>query len=293
MSFSSLQWGLVLRRSFISIAIFLPLFSAHSFRLCEHERLTRRAVLEFNYCFDGSVSRTTEDTIVSANKSEDTDLINKWLWYSHFYHPEKPLEDMSRYDSSIRVNELEEEIKKLLLSQNKNDSEIYNNMGYIIHHLQDMASPPHVVPVMHGLDDGFEAYELTDKEFQNYMPEGIDCNIYTTLNDPNLFAILKQTASKTLARARDYLFAFKDNQLGKLKWAAFWKESEKNAFGEYGFLGNSFGTTKMKTSLHSYEIVESEYKDFKAGQLLLGIDATRRALYWLHVKTHPTSPKQQ
>ncbi len=289
----SLEYDPVLRKYFIGIVIILVTSEASAFRLPEHERITRRAVLEFNHCFDNALSRTTENTLVSANKSEDTDLINKWLWYSHFYHPEKPLEDMRRYDSSVRVNELEAEIKKLLWPLKQDNSELYTQMGYVVHHFQDMASPLHVVPVMHGLGDKFEAYVLTEEEFQNYMPENIDCTIYTTLNDVNLFTILKETAAKTLAKARDYLFAFKDGQLGKLRWKAFWKESEDNSFGQYGFLGNVFGVTKIKTSLHSYDIAESEYKDFTAGQLRLGINATERALYWLHREKKRFPPSQQ
>ena len=39
-------------------------------------------------------------------------------------------------------------------------SDVWAMAGLLAHHLQDMASPPHVVPVAHGLGDDFESYDF-------------------------------------------------------------------------------------------------------------------------------------
>ncbi len=223
---------------------------AFGFGLSDHSQMTWLAVAEYNRCARRPVSDEAVTYLVLQNLDEDVNLIKKWGKYSHYFNPEKPLHDLRRLDASLRVVEL--------LGGHATEE-----VGHAIHHLQDMASPPHVVPVRHSLFDGFETLAVEPTE----MPElaASDCADLATWAASfrgDLLTLLDDTALETLHRVRT-------------PWARqFWIENSGPLFGEYGTLGNSFGSNNA--------YARPVYVAFKAQQLRLAIEATKKALIWAY-----------
>lgn len=239
------MWGM--RAVCVGLLAVVPL-TAWGFGLSDHGLMTQMAVTEYNLCARRPIGPAQVETLVHQNLDEDLNLIRKWGKYSHYFHPEKSLQDLHRLDASLRIVDL--------LGDHTAEE-----LGHAIHHLQDMASPPHVVPVRHGLFDGFEKFKFRPEE---RLPlAAVDCAALAAWRATfrgDLLTLLDDTATETLARSRT-------------AWASqFWIESAGPQFGKYGVLGNAFGDT----SRYQREV----YVAFKQMQLRQGIAATKKALIW-------------
>jgi len=251
-----------------------PLFS-FSYQLGDHSRITHQAIKEFNYCFEEKINLYHELTMEQGNRSEDLDLVNKWIWYSHYYHPEKDLPS-HRYESDVRVSFLEDEVRDMLQTK-IGEYWVSDRFGHLIHHLQDVTSPPHVVPVSHALNDGFESYSISDQEFyQATTPYFNQCSFFKNLKLLTPLELLDVTARETLNIVHGSVLT--------VTWEAFWKESYDDSFGSYGFLGNNFGEPIIDYDNTQYVFSEQFYKDFKILQFRRAIDVTKQALFWLQLK---------
>ncbi len=152
-------------------------------------------------------------------------------------------------------------------------------LGHAIHHIQDMTSPPHVVPVMHGLYDGFESYEVALAE----VPlQKIDCSFIEKGKSKTLSKLHHETAQETLARVRpggDAGISVIENGLHmKVWWNAFWQEKSSGEFGEYGFLGNNFGKGFFEHKESAFNIDAKVFRDFKIKQMRQAVEATKLAI---------------
>ncbi len=141
------------------IRLATALFISHvaCFSLNDHATITLTAVKEFMECNqDVSISESSITSMIHYNQLEDVNVVNKdVLGYSHYFNPEKPdlkictLGVICRYNSSVRLANLEEKLTAYLQSsgdQTFTDG-VLDILGSISHHLQDISSPPHVVPV--------------------------------------------------------------------------------------------------------------------------------------------------
>eukprot|EP00128_Syssomonas_multiformis_P003032 Colp12_sorted_trinity150504_noHs@9794 len=215
---------------------------------------------------------------------EDLNVGAKWLQaYSHFYNPKKPnltvctLNVYCRYNSSIRVIQLQDDIHNMLAVDPLTSLDVLlDPLAHAVHHIQDMASPPHVVPVMHGLTDGYENYVTADAEPAK--------GCISKKETPTLVDLLDSTAITTLENIKKPTLKYK--QQGKdfeSDWSKFWKEaSDDVSFGEYGDFGNEVGSKEFKSVDGTPTIVKTEvYVSFKAQQMRLAVDSTVAALRWL------------
>lgn len=237
--------------------------SAFGFGLADHRLITRQAVAEYNFCARAPLSERALETLTRENLDEDLNLIRKWGHFSHYYNPEKPLRDLHRLDSSMRIVSL---LSRMQPEDPAAPPVTLDDLGHAIHHLQDMASPPHVVPVRHGLTDGFEGFALSPSELPEWELSHEHCASlahWRAIFQGDLLTLLDQTALETLQRSRT-------------AWARqLWVERAGPQFGSYGPLGNSFGNPRSG-------IARSEFAAFKRRQLRLAIEATTRALTWAY-----------
>ncbi len=233
----------------LGVAVTLGGNNSWGFGLSDHSRMTQQAVMEYNLCARFPIDESAVSHLVHQNLDEDINLFLKWGKYSHYFHPEKALRDLHRLDASFRIIDLLGESTR-------------EELGHALHLLQDMASPPHVVPVRHGLFDGFEAFDLTAAEMPPLKAD--DCRnqqAWRSTFRGDLLTLLDETALETLQRS-------------KSPWAKqFWVESNSPAFGNYGYLGNSFGTAAYPRAV---------FTQFKARQIRLGIETTKKALIWAY-----------
>jgi hypothetical protein len=252
---------------------------ASAFQLNDHELITRQAYAEFIQCYPGAGAVITADRLVQADLAEDLDLVSKQIFYAHYFNPHRKLNLMWRSDSSVRVHDLDP-----LLLQCRAGHADWSNLRYsqaiggVVHHLQDMAVPAHVVPVSHSLWDGFESYE-----FKADISSGLSCadlraGIETTLDD-----LLVETSEQTLLSIQNWRIPAVDSATHSprvLSGSDFWQEGSGNRFGHYGPLGNTFGISTLGNGTEGFLVENGEYAAFKQQQMRLAVRATLMAMSW-------------
>ena len=150
-------------------------------------------------------------------------------------------------------------------------------VGRLVHHVQDMTSPAHVVLVKHP-PSSFEA------ESQMLTRAPVSCSRY--LRDPIAHpeATHRGTALKTLAAVRSPIKALhNERECDRCTWEMFWRESEgASGFGGYGVLGNRFGQTVITAEGGDvYRVEEGTYSDFMTHRLSDAVDGTVQVLRWV------------
>jgi hypothetical protein len=153
-------------------------------------------------------------------------------------------------------------------------------VGYLIHHIQDMTVPLHVMPVNHFWTDGFEKLEASITPSVNrfsceaLLEEALEVSALS-LHHRTASATLDQTLNGALTASYPWGFRV------PLTW--FWEEGSGNQFGSYGVLGNSFGLSWLKVPGQDFRIEQQEYVSLKANRLAAAEHATRLILlrYWL------------
>ena len=254
---------------------------AQAFQLRDHKQITTEAIQEFTNCFPEAKSALTQKWILVGDLGEDVNLITKELLYSHYFNPHKKLV-MWRYDSSVRISRLESALAPgtgALKVSNTFSSML--ELGQVIHHLQDASVPPHVVPVSHGLGDGFESFVSNSD-----ISSGMSCTELTMLARKSPAQVLIETAEVTLLTvATDKVeveaITFGRAQTMSLGLNAFWQEAPGDAFGEYGVLGNHYGEPQFKSPGGVLFNVPSDfYEHLKQKQMRLAVRATLQALLW-------------
>ena len=271
--------------SLVLIAVLFGSMPSHAWRLHDHDLITRRALQLYERCQEIRFTHTETKTLVDGNLSEDFNLAVKWLKNSHYYNPDKWVRTLYRDDAGYRVRYLTE---KLLAGRHPQ----LRLLGKIIHFVQDMASPTHVVPIVHGLSDGFEKFKLPaaasallnlcfsancGKEL-SAAASGLPCP-QKTAAAPD--AVLKREARRTLASLRDIAEATRDGKPYQFTWTMFWVEGLGSRFGQYGFFGNNFGTMKPLEVLgHVYSFPHTVFHNYKLQRTKQAIAATAEVLHW-------------
>jgi len=272
------------------VCTLLLIVAVHSFHLSDHGDITALAMKEYSTCFPKTRLSGMMSDIIKGNYDEDANLWNKWIkGYAHFYNPYHQVKvcnfGFCRSSTDVRLRILETN----LLNKTGNWG---NTVGAVTHHLQDMNSPPHVVPVMHDQKDGFESY--ANNGYPTFNP---DCNftqLYTAIASGTkdfLFAMLNRTSIATLDSLSAPVSYSQNGTLTQGPWSTlFWQNShvDTNNFGTYGSLGNNFGHTKFLASGRSITISGSIYEGYKLARIRAAVDATKLAFLYAD-KLNPES----
>jgi len=253
-------------RSSLLLALVLPL-GARAFSIPDHEALTRASI-------DAALSagglpqlEAHRAAVVEGSRAEDLNLPVKWTGWNHFFHPGTPLDSGFREDSSVRVHLLWEEAEE---AASQGDlARAFDRVGHLVHHLQDMAAPPHVVPVMHGLSDRFEQHGTRRALIR---PLG------------RYIAPLSGEEAQ-LALARETLEVVRTGTLpvegGAIPWSAFWAESSRpGEFGGYGEVGNAFDAKEVRWRGRTWTVEPSAYEDFVDARAEAAVAYSRAFLLW-------------
>lgn len=181
----------------------------------------------------------------------------------------------SDYILKKRNEEMQQELSK------RSKKDVFKLLGRVLHHIQDMSTPSHVVPVYHGplIADSFETY--LNKEFLadeltlstiaaglRHGPAQLTPPAGTTVIDLYLDA-----AERTLGLLKPENSGFQAIRNGvqcQLPWSYFWADKSthyKNGysaectvggFGSFGPLGKHFGTIGEIRSGADIFVVEEE-----------------------------------
>lgn len=201
--------------------------SARAFSLADHRALSQRAlVLEIGT--HPSLAACTA-ALPRAAVREDLDLLTKWGRFSHYYNPQGPLLVGWREASDARVQVLWTAVVEALAATGPGhpSPRACRLAGRLLHQVQDMGSPPHVVPVAHGLGDGFESFELAGiiaaATGEGPMPQ------------PDVAALHHALAVDTRAAVTGELTEAPG------PWAAYWQPDDGGGFGRYAGGNKDFG----------------------------------------------------
>jgi len=281
---------LVLSHIPLSIGLILCTSSwAWAYSLNDHRQITERALDVVERCTGEPITLDIRSMIVKANVNEDTNLIRKWFVYSHFYHPSERDQAPSsrRANSRARVSVLQTELDSTSPPPGGGLRYSLMLLGYLIHHLQDMTVPPHVVPVNHFWTDGFEKLPI---RLELSLPE-VDCDSLLTDSirlDP--LELHHQTAIETLNEVNhgELTASIPHDSPIPLSW--FWAEVPGAKFGKYGALGNSFGLSSVSSPNGNAIIDRSEYLRYKSHRMASALRVTELlVLRYLQYFRAPTS----
>lgn len=269
-----------------SVAVLLLLLGmpwrAAAFSVGDHQALTEAALSA-----EGTGVRPLlaahRDAVVHGATAEDLNLHVKWTGWHHFYFPEGSLDTALRHASDSRVRELWAEA--LEAARHGDLDRAFDRAGHLAHHIEDMASPPHVVPVNHGLSDRFERY-------------GVRASL-ARVPSRTLAPLPGEEAQQELAR--ETLAAVRSGSLptsqGPIPWSAFWAEPVTRgtaAFGSYGAeVGNAFGVRKVRWQGEIHPIDSAGYATFMDARVSGAVAYTRAFLEWASDRFEEAASEKQ
>jgi hypothetical protein len=208
--------------------------------------------------------------VVHGATAEDLNLHVKWTGWHHFYFPEGSLDTALRQASDSRVRELWEEA--LEAARHGDLDRAFDRAGHLAHHVEDMASPPHVVPVNHGLGDRFERYGT-----QASLARAQRRQVAPLSGDEAQQAL----ARETLAAVRSESLS---TPQGSIPWSAFWAEPashDPGTFGDYGAeAGNAFGVSVVRWQGREHRVEPAQYAAFMDTRVSAAVAYTQAFLEW-------------
>ena len=241
---------------------------SQAWQVFDHKIITLRAVRLYERCHALHFTPTEINALVKGNISEDYNLAVKWLKNSHYYNPDKWVRTLYRDDAGYRVQYLTEKLLGRQMPQ-------LRLLGKIMHFVQDAASPPHVVPIVHNLSDGFEKFTLPAAATAAL---NLPCQPAAAASPP---VVLKREARRTLASIRSTAWATRDGARYEFAWVLFWAEGLGSRFGYYGLFGNHFGEIQPIEILgHTYRFAHKVFHQYKLARAQQAIMATAATLHW-------------
>ena len=247
----------------------------------DHLQLTRKALEIFNEYSQDSFASSLLHCRAAVEKGaakEDYWPIPTRITNWHFFKQNKYLCPATIYYAKFLPLRVTPTSEKILMRRVQELLQIFEKdiprrcghaIGRVLHHVQDMSSPPHVVPVYHGplLKDSFEEYScrhigaelqslrISRDEFASLLSENtVDIlMIYRNAADRALRYLYNEPASRFIVRDGN-----EDLVMG---WEMFWRRygdgpegcwrpphKAISGFGCYGPLGGQFGDSTVKLS---------------------------------------------
>ncbi len=253
------------------LAVGLGPARARAFGVPDHRALTEAALDASQGARARPLLAEYRDAVLHGATSEDLNLHVKWAGWHHFYSPEWPLDTALRQGSEARVRELWDEA--LEAASHGDLARAFDRAGHLAHHLQDMASPPHVVPVNHGPFDRFERYGA-QASLKRAPPRQVE--------PLSGLEAQRALASETLAAVRHE--SLQAGQGAAIPWASFWTEPAEHhpgAFGGYGAeTGNAFGQPVVRWRGRNHPVSAEAYATFMDARVAGALAYTRAFLEW-------------
>ncbi|MCP3097510.1 hypothetical protein LZ198_01330 [Myxococcus sp. K15C18031901] len=243
---------------------------ARAFSTEDHGALMRAAI---DRSLDAGGPRALEvyrTSVLHGATAEDLNLHVKWTGWHHYYRPDGPLPSLVREGADARVRLLWEEA--LEAAREGNLPRAWDRVGHLAHHIQDVGSPPHVVPVSHAASDGFEDWGL------RYALSRLPPRELAPMSGAEA---QHAHASETLEAVRTQSLTTDDGV--SIPWSAFWAEpapGHPGAFGDYGAVGNAFGRAAVDWRGQRHPVSGEVYDAFMADRAAAAVAYTRAFLEW-------------
>ena len=271
----------------------------------DHEKITKFATKNFKHLFTSEFKKLLEveekrSYIAEGSKKEDEGVFvrsKNWHFYraenSHYLKPFPLLLGLGTIHPSSRNRFIEHTTTLANKRDTSNIESIFLLAGRIIHHIQDMSTPAHVIPIYHGptiypvhfpsKKDGFENF--SENHIDNYLQTS---KISITHNDQdriikesnnNMISLYDLVANRTLEYLESDNACFKAKVNGIEKTVTpdlFWLKfdpiephnDKRDGWGRYGPFGEVidkkcyFGvpSSTKKYNGDNYSISFSNYK---------------------------------
>lgn len=257
----------------------------------DHARITKKAVQLFHqYCGNTTSEAMLHfiDELASGSKEAD-DFTLKRTRNWHFYNKWLVLpftvpcsSCLLHFTPEHLIIKRDQQLNTAI--QEKHSKQLFNLAGRILHHIQDMSTPSHVVPIYHGpiFKDSYETYLCKNYLYNSAHLDSIAAEInhetITRLQKITVNHILKiyqARAQKTMAYlqpANSHFSAMVNSQPKRLPWSMFWQPDQDKSgapanrhfslsgFGRFGPLGKKFGKTNPITiEEKTYQINSGEF----------------------------------
>ena len=213
----------------------------------KHGPISLRAITVYQVCTGRTLPDEFSAAFVRGSIDEDgidwrLERLRNW----HFYNERK---NLKYYWEGFCYGGNEIIFEKRTASMNSlrgagKSAGLYYAAGRVAHHIQDMASPPHVMPVYHTSGDAFDSYTPAP-QLQAVLPglcQGINEGC---LNEP--IDILNRTARDTLDAINKKVEFQTTAAIEGETWKNFWDGPPHpcyEGFKDYGSYGNSFGAAR-------------------------------------------------
>ena len=256
----------------------------HSYDSDIHQQLTFLAAKQYSKCAEtqqGLYRPSALDVryLVRANVAQaDAGFFSRmfrWNYYSSNPQDQKDVlwvietRFQGHYRSLLRQIELGDKAEDRLKA-----------VGRVISYLQDVTSPPRVVPVFTGrwwrfsFSDRFDRFPIDADAIDGRLVDS--CN-RLGLGSEDFETLLSTTANTTISAIKEKIAGY------PVTWEAFWSFGEKSGdFGEYGIAGNQFGKRSSFRCADDERCLLLEddplYQEFALQRHVEAVQATMKAL---------------
>lgn len=215
-----------------------------------HETLTTIAI---DHCGDtlSNAMQTFSKEILRGVVAEDNATPERaFNW--HFYRSNEKIPLKCCFFCKTTSKDIFYKRIKKMDEYEKDDKRRYKNLGRILHHIQDMSTPSHVIPIYHGLwiKDHFETF-MEKQSNTDSLGKNVVCN----MQKKDFKSLYKDAAEATLdyIKNAEYEVNEVDSNGDKtiLHLDVFWQDHHQNenpklkGFGTYGPLHNCFLSTAL------------------------------------------------
>lgn len=260
-----------------------------------HVKISKRAIElyeELNPSKSEQIKEWAAPFTDGSGKEDEIDISFQRLLNWHFYDPGSRLGDAwwgIRRSNRKRVEAL---AGKLTESAGSCLPETYVLAGRLAHHIQDMSSPPHVVPVYH-MKDRFDGY-ATDKIIDvKLTPAQLDTirNEKRKLTFETLIELLENEAKRTILKVECPVI-FDGRQIAD-DWTDFWRKYELTGAGCGRKPCSHFGCYgKNKFGEETGQFTPAVYDMFYKEQIASAVGETLRLLIILHGSSKEVTPNR-
>lgn len=265
------------------LIIFVLSLPAHAFEPRKHADFSREAAAIYQVCTGRELPGNVIDAFVKGSVREDDPTLERALNW-HFYNRDGKIGTYRKFfltceGSNGRIFQKRLDTLDYLIDAKRPLDEIYAVAGRAVHHIQDMSSPPHAMPIYHTIFDKFDKYEFTPTSVD---VSGICADAGTKKYVP--LELLENAARNTLeAVERPVVFDDGKTVSGET-WLKFWGGPEDQCyagFSTYGAYGNSFGKSKPRGDSACALYNENVYNRFFTDCYIRAITDTIRFLIYL------------
>ncbi len=207
-----------------------------------HQELTFLAAKQLSRCLEGSgipplgpleVRYVVKRDVAEANRS----ILRRMFQWRYYDRRQK-----ARGFLGLVETRLHEHYNKTVRALRRADSlpDRYRDLGTLVHYLQEVTVPAHVIPIFNpriwrlSEGDTLDKYPLDKSAVEAHL-DGL-CGPLFADDAEDFIGLLVETAERTRAAAREPIPGLPAD------WTAFWRDDgDPSDFGEYGPAGNRFG----------------------------------------------------